>query len=405
LSISGIPERLPPRGEGFVTSEKCKNLPLLVKTAVHIRRRIGSTFRRCKINRSNTPNTAGGLSILGADVSSLQQALDLGAEYFHEDGSQGDPLQILQSHGVNYIRLRVWVNPANGFNSKTRVVEFAQKVKARGLKLLIDLHYSDTWADPLHQAKPAAWASHSFDQLQTDVYDHTYDVCVSLKNVNAMPDMLQVGNEINPGMLFPDGSTQNWSNLSSLLKQGYNAVKACSVSIQVMLHLANAGDKAGACEWFDNAANRGVPWDVTGLSYYSYWHGTTPDMTDTVKEMKLRYGKPVVIAETAYPFTLLENDDEMNSVHSESQLSSDYPATPAGQAGNLRAVMKAVRMGDALGVFYWEPTWTAVKGNGWDPTNPGSGCQWENQALFDYNGKALPAMKEFKSEGHPGKGG
>ena len=278
------------------------------------------------------------------------------------------------------------------------MVQFAERVKAKGLKLLVDLHFSDSWADPEHQVKPAAWAGHSSSQLQTDVYEHTLDVCSSLKTAGLTPDMVQIGNEINPGMLLPDGSIHDWNALASFLKQGYNAVKACSETIQVMLHIANAGDKAGAREWFDNAASSGVVWDLTGLSYYSYWHGTTQQMTDTVKEMKSHYGRPVVIVETAYPFTLLENDEEKNSIHSLSQLPPDYPATPAGQASNLRAVMQAARLGGATGVFYWEPTWTAVKGNGWDPTNPNSGCQWENQALFDYAGKALPAMREFKGE-------
>jgi arabinogalactan endo-1,4-beta-galactosidase len=337
------------------------------------------------------------LLIRGADVSSLQRSEHLGAKYYDEDGVQADPLQILQDHGVNYIRLRVWVNPANSCNDKNKVVEFAKRVKVQGLKLLIDLHYSDTWADPEHQVKPAAWADHSLSRLQADVYDHTYDVCSSLKAAGVTPDMLQVGNEINPGMLLPDGSTRYWNNLASLLKQGYNAVKACSASIQVMLHIANAGDKAGVCEWFDHAASHGTPWDVTGLSYYSYWHGTMQAMTSTVNEMKVRYGKPVVIVETAYPFTLQENDEEKNSIHSLSQLSPGYPVTPAGQAGNLKAVIQAARQGGALGFFYWEPTWTAVKGNGWDPANPASGCQWENQALFDYNSRALPAMSEFKA--------
>jgi arabinogalactan endo-1,4-beta-galactosidase len=348
-------------------------------------------------SRPTDETTPTPLPIRGADVSSLQHAEDLGAKYYYENDVQGDPLQILQDHGVNYIRLRVWVNPANGYNNKTKVVQFAQRVKTKGLKLLIDLHYSDTWADPEHQAKPVAWADHSFSQLQADVYDHTCDVLNSLKTVGLTPDMVQIGNEINPGMLLPDGSTNNWNNLASLLVQGYNAVKACSPSIQMMLHIANAGDDSGARGWFDNAKSHGVQWDVTGLSYYSYWHGSMPAMTSTVKEMKSCYGKPVVIVETAYPFTLLENDGEKNTIHSLSQLPSGYPATSAGQASNFKAVLSAARSGGAIGMFYWEPTWTAVKGNGWDPTNPNSGCQWENQALFDYDGKALQAMSEFKA--------
>ena len=208
--------------------------------------------------------------------------------------------------------------------------------------------------------------------------------------------MVQIGNEINPGLLLPDGSRTNWPNLSALLKQGYAAVKACSPETLVMLHIANAGDQAGALDWFDNAAAHGVPWDVTGLSYYSYWHGTIAAMGSTVREMRRRYNKDVVIAETAYPFTLLDQDGEKNSVHSLSQLPSEFPPTPAGQADNLRAVLQAARSEGVSGVFYWEPTWIAVKGNGWNPEDPASGNQWENQALFDFNGKALPALSEFK---------
>lgn len=336
------------------------------------------------------------LSILGADISSLQRALGLDARYYDENHVEGHPLQILADHGVNTIRLRVWVNPPHGENNRKKVVEFASVVKAKGLKLLLDFHYSDTWADPAHQVKPAAWAGYNFSQLQKALYMHTFEVCSDLKSSGASPEMVQVGNEINPGMLLPDGSTGNWDNLSALLKEGYHAVKACLPFTQVMLHFANAGDKTGAITWFDNAQSHGVPWDMIGLSYYSYWHGTVENMEETLKSMKSHFGKPVIIVETAYPFTFGGNDDELNIIHPSCNLPLDYPVTPAGQAGNLAAVMNAARAAEAAGVFYWEPTWTTVKGNGWDPFNPASGNQWENQALFDFNGKALPAMNEFK---------
>jgi arabinogalactan endo-1,4-beta-galactosidase len=337
------------------------------------------------------------LPIRGADISSLQRSMDLGAEYYDETGNRGDALQILQDHGVNFIRLRVWVKPAYDINDKAAAIKFARLVKARGLKLLIDLHYSDTWADPEHQLKPAAWAGHSIDELQNDVYGHTWDVVNSLKSEGLTPDMVQIGNEINPGMLLPEGSVKEWNNLSAFLKKGFSAVKDCSSTIQVMLHIANAGDKAGARDWFDQAVAHGVQWDITGLSYYSYWHGSFQDMTGTVKEVRTRYGKPVIIVETAYPFTLEENDEEKNSVNSPGQLTNGYPATPAGQADNLRAVIRAATLGGAMGFFYWEPTWTVIKGNGWNPINPASGNQWENQALFDFSGKVLPALSEFKA--------
>ena len=348
------------------------------------------------IMKTNANSETNALSILGADISSLQRALDLGARYYYENKTEGDPLQILMDHGVNTIRLRVWVNPPHGYNNKEKMAEFASKVKSRGLKLLVDLHYSDTWADPAHQVKPAAWASYAFPKLKKAVYEHTFKVCTALKSAGASPEMIQVGNEINPGMLLPDGSTGNWENLSALLKQGYEAVKACLPSTQVMLHTANAGDKAGVLTWFDNAQSHGVQWDVIGLSYYSYWHGTVERMEETVKSLKSRFDKPVIIVETAYPFTFEGNDDEQNVIHPTCNLPLTYPVTPAGQASNLAAVMNGARSAGAMGVFYWEPTWTAVKGNSWDPFNPASGSQWENQALFDFNGVALPAMKEFK---------
>jgi len=348
-------------------------------------------------NPSSQTSSAHSLPILGADLSSLPRSLDLGARYFDEAGAPADPLQLLKDWGVNYVRLRVWVDPANGVNDKSQTIRFAETVKARGMRLLIDFHYSDTWADPEHQVKPAAWAGHDFTRLQKDVYDHTRDVCSSLASAGLAPDMVQIGNEINPGMLLPDGSARDWEKLSALLKRGYEAAKACSSSIQVMLHVANAGDLAGTRAWYDGATSKGVLWDVMGLSYYSYWHGTLAAMRETVADARARYRRPVVIVETAYPFTLSENDGEKNSIHSAEQLSPNFPATPEGQAANLQAVIESARAGGAIGVFYWEPTWTAVKGNGWDPTNPDSGDQWENQALFGFDGRALPAIRKLIS--------
>lgn len=332
----------------------------------------------------------------GADVSSLQRSLDLGALFFDVDGSQAHPLDILKAHGVNFIRLRIWVNPAHGYNNKTNLLQFAPEVKARGMKLLVDFHYSDTWADPAHQLKPAAWADHDLVQLQGDIYAHTFDICANLKSLGAPPDMVQIGNEINPGMLLPEGSIDNWENLAALLKQGWNGVKACSPSIQVMLHIANVGDSSGARAWFENTRGYGVPWDVTGLSYYSYWHGNMADMAKTVGDLKAHFAKPVVIVETAYPFTLSNYDHEANVIFSEDQLTPGYPATPAGQQSNFKDMLNAAHTGGAAGVFYWEPTWTAVAGNGWNPANLTSGDQWENQALFDFTGKALPAINLFR---------
>jgi len=312
-------------------------------------------------------------------------------------------LQILKSAGMNYVRLRVWVNPASGYNNQAKVVAFGKQVKAAGLKLLVDFHYSDTWADPGKQFTPAAWNGHSLSQLETDVYQYTFNVCNALKSAGATPDMVQVGNEINGGMLWPvgklTGGTGGWSNLAGLLISGYNAVKAVSSSTQVMLHIANGGQHDQAIWWFDEAKAFGVNWDVSGVSYYSYWSGSFSGLQSTLNDMASRYGKPVVVAETAYPFTLNNADSTGNSISSSSQLTSGYPATETGQRTNFLAVinaLKAVPNGRGLGYFYWEASWYAVPGKGWDPANlNGSGDGWDNQALFNWSGRALSGITDF----------
>jgi arabinogalactan endo-1,4-beta-galactosidase len=342
-------------------------------------------------------STGGGgtIQIRGVDVSTLKKSEDRGGVYRDSDGTQRDALAILRGSGVNYGRLKVWVNPADGYNNKARVLTMASRIKGQGMKLLVDFHYSDSWADPGKQNKPAAWASLSFSALRQAVYDHTYDVLNALEAQGTTADMVQVGNEINDGMLWPDGRSNNWANLASLLTAGSNAVKAVSSSTQVMLHLAEGGNNSQHRWWFDQATSRGVPFDVIGVSHYIYWHGSVASLQTNINDLASRYGKPIVVAETAYGFTLAQDDSEPNIFNSSLQQAGGYPATAQGQADALRAVInvvKAVPNGRGLGVFYWEPTWTAVSGNGWDPTNPSSGNGWENQALFDYSDRALPGL-------------
>jgi arabinogalactan endo-1,4-beta-galactosidase len=335
------------------------------------------------------------LSMLGADVSTAQRALDLGARYFNASGAAQDPLDVLKGVGVNYVRLRVWNNPASGYNNKAKVLAYARTVKAKGLRLLIDFHYSDTWADPGKQFKPAAWASHGIGQLQTDVFNFTFDICNSLKAQGTTPDSVQIGNEINTGMLWNDGkvTNSNFTNVGLLLKAGYNATKSCNSGTQVMIHTADADSDTNARWFYDGIRAQGVNWDITGLSYYCFWHGSMANMTNVVADVKSRYGKPVVIAETAYPFTAANADSTGNSVTG-SQPCAGYPATWAGQASNFAAVQSAARAGGAIGIFYWEPTWYAVPGNGWDPANiNGSGDGWDNMATFDWTGHLNPSIR------------
>ncbi|WP_435213641.1 glycoside hydrolase family 53 protein [Streptomyces sp. bgisy034] len=340
----------------------------------------------------------GGTSIHGADISSLAKSEAKGGTYRTGSGSTGDAVAILKNAGMNYARLKVWVNPADGYNNKARVLATAKRVKAAGMKLLVDFHYSDTWADPGAQSKPAAWSGHSYSQLKTDVYHHTYDVLNALKAQGTTADMVQVGNEINGGMLWSEGSTDNWSQLAGLLNSGYDAVKAVSSSTTVALHLAKGGDLSGTRWWFDNAVANGVKFDAVGLSYYGYWHGTLYDFQTTLDDAASRYAKPVFVAETAYPFRLDSEDSHENIIDLATELVAGYPATVTGQTrwmNDVASIVEAVPGGRGLGVFYWEATWTAVTGNGWDPTDAASGNGWENQALFGYDDRALSSTSWF----------
>lgn len=339
-----------------------------------------------------------GISVKGGDLSTLPKNEAHGAVYRGASGNTGDAMGLLKSAGMNYVRLKVWVNPADGYNDKAHVLAMAKRAKALGMKILVDFHYSDAWADPGKQNKPAAWAGHGYAQLKKDVYDHTYDVLDALKAQGTTADMVQTGNEINGGMLWPEGSTDNWTQLAGLLTSGANAAKAVSSGTKVALHLAKGGDNAGTRWWFDNAVAQKVPFDVIALSYYGYWHGSLSDLQTNLDDAASRYGKPVMIAETAYAHTLADADGLENNIATADQLVPGYPATPAGQAANLRDVMnvvEAVPGGRGLGVVYWEPAWTAVSGSGWDPADPASGNAWENQALFGYDTKLLPAAKWF----------
>jgi len=342
----------------------------------------------------STPASAATISMRGADVSSLQRSLDLGAKYYNAAGTAADPLDILKSAGVNYVRLRVWNNPPSGYNNLAKVLAYAKVVKAKGLSLMIDFHYSDTWADPGKQFKPAAWASHGISALQTDVYNYTANVCNSLKAQGTTPDSVQIGNEINVGMLWNDGKVvnSNFTNLSLLLKAGYNATKACNSGTQVIIHTADADSDANARWFYDGITAKGVTWDITGLSYYCMWHGALSTMAGVVTDVKSRYGKPVIIAETAYPFTAANADSTGNSVGGSTPCSG-YPATWAGQASEFTAVQNTARGAGAVGVFYWEPTWYAISGNGWDPANiNGTGDQWDNMAIFNWTGNVNPSV-------------
>ncbi|WP_229072923.1 glycosyl hydrolase 53 family protein [Actinoplanes sp. DH11] len=347
---------------------------------------------------SSSASDQPGLSMRGADVSTLPRALDLGETYHDARGRRGDAYDILKRAGVNYARLRIWNNPTSGYSNKAKVLEQARAIKAKGLKLLIDFHYSDTWADPGKQFVPAAWAGHDLDRLTTDVRDYTYDVCTSLKRQGTTPDSVQIGNEINVGMLWPAGQVVNsdFGPVTRLLNAGYDATKACDRSTKVLVHTALAGD-LGAAHWFyDGITSAGAKWDITALSYYCMWHGSLANLATVITDVRQRYGKPVVIAETAYPWTT-RNFDHLENIILDPAPCDGIPATRAGQAKQFADVQRTARAAGAIGVFYWEPTWTAVDGNGWDTEDiENSGNAWENMATFDDRGRINPYIRWVK---------
>ncbi len=345
------------------------------------------------------------LPIRGADVSSLDKSEAMGGSYYYEDGTLGDALEILDSYGLNMIRLRVWVDPADGYNSQERILPMAVRAKGLGMGVLVDFHYSDFWADPGRQDKPAAWADYDLEGLKTAVYNHTSQVCEALVAQGTPPDMVQIGNELNGGMLWPEGAleTYNWEfdELAELLTQGIQAIKDCSPETKIMLHVAEAGNYDLLEWWYGQIIDKGVQFDIIGLSYYPFWHGTLEDLQSTLNRMAALYDKDIVVVEFSYPFTLANDDTHENIISSEEQLMNGYPATLEGQRVMTRQIMNIVSQipdDHGLGVFYWDGTWTAVSGNGWDPTDPSAGNAWENQALFNFDGKPLPALQEFQGE-------
>ncbi len=338
------------------------------------------------------------LPIRGADISSLKKSEDKGGRYRDADGAPALALDVLHDHGLNYARLRVWVDSPDGYHGRAQLLEMAQRLKAAGLELLVDFHYADSWADPGKQPKPRAWEDLDFTGLRAAVYAHTAEICNSLAAQGTPPAMVQIGNEITNGMLWPDGKNdRSFEPLAALLEAGIRAVHETVPEARVMLHVDNGGNNALYRWWFDNVLAQHVPFDLIGVSYYPYWHGTLADLQNNLDDIARRYGKDIVVVETAYAFTPDDADDYENIVGM-SLVCPGYPFTPEGQTrilADLKNVVRAVPNGHGLGVMWWDATWIAVPGNGWDPAEPAAANNWENQALFDFEGRPLPALRSL----------
>ncbi|MGO4731512.1 glycosyl hydrolase 53 family protein [Paenibacillus sp. 2KB_22] len=346
--------------------------------------------------------------VRGVDISTLTAIEDKGGKYVDSNGTERDLLDILKDRGVNYVRLRLWNDPqkSGGYNDKEDVIRLATRVKQKGMKILLDFHYSDEWAHPGQQLRPKAWEGLSPEELKQAVYNYTFEVVGELKAKGAMPDMVQIGNEINSGVLNGLSSDVDFEQNVALLKSGIDAVRAVEGEItnnadkvKIMIHLAEGG-KADTFDWyFSELEKRELKYDIIGLSYYPFWHGTFADVQKTMNEVSNKFQKDVIIAETSYPFSYKNGDAHGNIIGSDEALhvgGADFPATVQGQYDAIAGIMDMIANvpnNHGAGFFYWEPAWIPA-GVGWIASE---GNAWENQAMFDYD--EFPANGGHSYEG------
>jgi arabinogalactan endo-1,4-beta-galactosidase len=341
----------------------------------------------------------------GADLSFEPQEEAAGA-HFTDAGVPGSALGILNHHGLNYVRLRLWVNPPAGYSDLARDLAMARRIRAAGDKLYLDIHYSDFWADPQHQNIPGAWQNQDLAQLTNTVRNYTQQVIGRFAAQGTPVDMVSIGNEIRNGILWPVGQVDwsadtGWDNLTTLLKAGVAGARAGNPTghrLDVMLHFDEGGNNADSVRFYDHMISAGVPFDVIGLSYYPFFHGPLTAMRSNVDDLATRYGKPIVIAESQYPWSLAAGDSTGNFVWQTSQLSDGYPATPGGQVSfynDLLSIVHEIPNHLGAGLFYWEPEW--IPGVGWEP---GAGTPNDNLTLFSFTGQALPSVGLFQGPLH-----
>jgi arabinogalactan endo-1,4-beta-galactosidase len=303
----------------------------------------------------------------GSDVSWLTQMEDSGYKFYNNNGMQQDCMQILQGKGINSIRLRVWVDPAGGWNGQTDVVAKAVRARNLGLRVMIDFHYSDTWADRTHQTKPAAWAAHAIGPLDSDVYQHSSAVLNALRSAGVTPLWVQVGNETDNGMLWNDGMASiNMSNFAGLVTSGYNAVKSVFPDAKVIVHISSGFDNNTFRFVFDGLKANNAKYDVIGMSLYptypggADWPAVDSECLANMQDMETRYGKQIMISEVGM---------DVNAASTCKSFLTD--------------IIAKVRSVNGLGVFYWEPE----SYNDWQGWPAGA---------FDGTGKPTIAMDAFK---------
>lgn len=340
----------------------------------------------CKKDKEDIPSTPiipeDFSTLRGVDISFLPEIRTSNFVAKNENGIAEDMLYTLRTAGVNIFRLRIWVHPANQHSGLEEVKTLSKEIKNTGAKVWLTVHYSDTWADPGNQQKPARWASANFDQLKDSVYQYTKKI---MQEIN--PDYIQIGNEINNGFLWPDGSYSLQASMKLLLKEGIKAVRENSTQTKIMIHYAG---HAEAMSFYSSINN--LDYDIIALSYYPKWHGKDLDsLANNLKALSSNFNKEIILAETSYPFTFGWNDWTNNVVGSEEEIIDTYAASPEGQKAYLqkiRSILESTPKG--IGFCYWGAEWVSFKGN-----TANNGSSYENQAFWDFEGKALPVIKAY----------
>ncbi len=325
--------------------------------------------------------------ISGVDLSSYPEISMANPKFYDLNGNESELLTILKENGVNTVRLRIWVNPDNEHSSFREVKEFSKTLQTIGFKTLLTLHYSDSWADPGQQKTPEQWQGLDISSLKDSVYVYTKKVIDELN-----PNFIQIGNEINTGFLHPFGHlNNNYEQFIELMQSGIAAVRENTNETKIIIHFAGIENS----EWFFNQVKQ-LDYDIIGLSYYPIWHGKSlSNLKNKMQVLSETHQKKILIAETAYPFTLSWNDWTNNIVGLEDQLIlPDFPASNEGQRQFIKNIKQLIKeLENGVGFCYWGAELISWKGNQASDASP-----WENQALFNFQNEALPILKEFKTD-------
>lgn len=363
--------------------------------------------------------------ILGIDTSTYLEELQHGARYFDGD-AQIDPLEAFRSNGVDWMRIRIWNDPRSeqgepylaGTCDLDHYIKLAKLAKDKGYHILMDLHYSDFWADPGKQFIPKAWQGMGIDELEKEVYAFTRKCLDTAKENGVLPEMIQIGNEITNGILWPVGKIYNdekgireYENFVRLIKAGTSAVKDNYRDIRIILHLERTNDQQVYQEFFGEIEKAGIEFDIIGASYYPYWHGTPDEVFANLNNCK-HFGKDIMIVELGYGFTdqgYFVGDEQIRLVVDPERayiegVSDKYPLTPEGQARYIKYILECAEKNGIAGIFYWEPLWLPGEGICWaseagqkyiHEEGKSTLNEWANQCLFNYKGKKLPAFDSF----------